>query len=404
MARSKAVRPTPAEVERHVLRLQEAHPRMVTVADAGRSAEGRAIHAVTVTSRRGDDDDKQHVLIVAGQHGNEESGRMLALGTLDWLVSPAAAETRRKQKVVVVPCVNPDGAARDTHLTPAGIAPNLDHPDTGAVSGEGRAVESVAVGLEPEVFVDLHARGYTGCSYDMVLFPDTKISTEDDNLLHAIAADMAAAGEKGGIPQVVHPLTWPGWGGPGFDHSSTTCWVYRQFKSISLLTETAEDNRIAYPAADRVRSGVAKLRTLLAWGNRRHPKLRYSGYPCYLAAGMFVSGIVAVGRTAAERRASRVAAWRHRACFTRIDRCDPEPANDRRAVVHYAGEPLDVPVGVQTFVRGRRRVRSVHVNGKALRPGETNGWTAWQDVCATYVVAALPGVGPGEHEIRVRYA
>ncbi|MGB2823460.1 MAG: M14 family zinc carboxypeptidase, partial [Phycisphaerae bacterium] len=280
MAGSKAVSPTPSEVEAHVLRLRRDHPRLVRVDVAGVSQRGRPIYAATVTSPAAGDADKQHALIVAGQHGNEESGRMLALATLDWLVSRAGGETRRKQKVVVMPCVNPDGAEADTHLTPSGVAPNLDHGPGGAVSPEGIAVERIADALEPELFVDMHARGYAGCSYDMVLYPGTKVYTEDDHLLHAIAAEMAAAGEKAGVPQIAHPLTWPGWGGDDPDHASTTRYAYRRFKSLVFLTETCEDNSGSYPAADRIASGMAKIKALLAHGNRRHPKLYYSGYPC----------------------------------------------------------------------------------------------------------------------------
>jgi len=402
MARSQAVSPTPRQVEAHLRRLETAHPRLVRVESAGTSAQGRAILAAAVTSP-GRDDDKQHVLIVAGQHGNEESGRMVALATLDYLASRAGAETRRHQKVVVLPCVNPDGAAIDGHNTPTNVAPNLDHADSGATSPEGLAVERVANALSPELFVDMHACGYSGCSYDMVLWPDTKPYTEDDALLHAIGAEMAAAGEAAGIPHVTHPLTWPGWGDAGFDQPSTTCWMYRQFKSMVFLTETAEDNRHAYPAADRVRSGLARIKTLLAHGNRRHPKLSTAGYPCSLALGMFVSGIVAIGRSAAERRAGRVAIWRSREHFVKLDRCTPIRRDAKRVLLAYDGEPLAGGVGIQTYVRGRRRVTSARLNGRRLRRSPTDGYTTWRDGCTTFVVAAIPELRAGEHVLDLRF-
>jgi hypothetical protein len=374
----------------------------VEVAVAGESVGGRPIHAVTVTAGDVADDDKQHVLLVAGQHGNEESGRMLALATMDWLVSRAGAATRRRQKIVIMPCVNPDGAAADIHNTPAGVAPNLDHGPAGPTSPEGQAVEDVADALRPELFVDMHARGYTGFSYDMILWPDSKPYTEDDNVLHALAAEMAAAGEAGGIPQVSHPLTWPGWGEPGFDQPSTTCWMYRNFKSIVFLTESAEANRIGPSAEVRMASALAKIRALLAHGNRRHRKLYYEGYPCFMTAGMFVCGIVAVGQTAAQRRHSRIDAWRNRAAFTKLDRELPEQALHKRLHLQYDGELLPAGVGVQSFTTGKCQVVSVRVNGRALRPGETDGWYAWHDVCATYVVAALPDLRRGQYVIDIR--
>src|SRR5690606_13678923 len=102
--------------------------------------------------------------------------------------------------------------------------------------------EMVANELMPEVYVDMHARGYSGASFDMVLFPPAKSYTEDEMLLHAIAREMAREAERSGIPNMVHPLTWSGWGGPDLNQPSSTLWMYRQFKSLVFLTETAEHN------------------------------------------------------------------------------------------------------------------------------------------------------------------
>ena len=403
MVVSKAVRPTPREVEAHVRKLQQRHPRLVAAAAVGQSGQGRPIQAVTVTSADVPDDDKQHVLLVAGQHGNEESGRLVALAALDWLVSRTASETRRKQKVVVLPCVKPDAAEVDAHPPRGGDDPSLDHPLGGARTPEGKAVEAVAERLMPELVVDMHARGFTGCSYDMVLWPPMKDYTEDDNVHHAIAAEMALAGERAGIPQVVHPLSWPGWGGSDPSYPGTTRYAYREFKSLSFLTETCEDNSVAYPAADRARSGLAKIRALLAHGNRRHPKLYYSGYSCQMVVGMFLTGIVAVGTSAAERRASRVAAWRNRHAFRRLDRYNPEKPRWKKLLLDYRGERLPAGVGVQTFARGKLAVRSVRADGRRLRPSETDGYYTWHDHCSTFVVAVLRDLRAGKHEISVRY-
>lgn len=403
MRGQRGVSPTSAEVEAHILRAQERHPRSVSVEDVLHTAEGRPIYAVTVTDRSVPDRFKQNVLIVAGQHGNEESGRLIALALIDWLVTGEAAETRRRQKVVVMPNVSPDAAERDAHLPPSGMAPNLDHGFDGPTTPEGRAVERVARELAPEVFVDVHARGYAGCSYDMVLYPKTRVYTEDESLLQQLAREMADAGEKASIPHVVYPLTWPGWGGDDPKEPSTTLFAYRNFKSIVFLTETSEDNLHAWPARDRVRAGLARVKTLLAWGNRRHPKLPWRGYPCLLAGGMFHRGLVAVGADAAARRRSRLAIWRNVARFKRFELENPEPPCEKRFAVEYDGEPLPHGIGFQIRARGQLRVREARLNGRRLRRSQADGYWSWHDACSTFVLIVVPQLAPGTYHGEVAF-
>jgi len=399
------VSPNSDEIVAHLNDLRRRHPSLVKVRRLARTDAGRPILAATVTDPQTPANDKQHVLVVGGQHGNEESGRLVALALLDWLVSKAARPTIRRQKLVVIPNVNPDAAEQDIHCLPGKTRPNLDHAPTGPTTVEGAAVEQVATQLAPEVFVDLHARGYTGFSYDMVLYPWTRPYTEDDRLFHEIARDMVAAGEKAGTPHVTHPLTWPGWGGPdcGRDSQSTTGYAYRTFKSIVMLTENAEHNEVGYPPSHRARVGLARLRALLAWGNRRHPSLYYRGYPCYLAAGMFHAGVVAVGRTAAARRKSRLAVLRQAAGFRGLRATASVEAKRKHHVVDYTGEPIRCPLGFQFRAGGRYEVGRVKFNAKMLRRSETNGYYTWQDTCSTFVVAAVAELQPGKHEVEIEF-
>jgi len=389
-------------VTAHLLRVQKRHPDLVKVREVAVTTEKRPIYAVTITDHATPDSGKQHVLMTAGHHGNEESGRMIALSVIDWLASKAAEETRRKQKIVVMPNMNPDMAERDAHVQPEGTAPMRDHSPEGPKTPEGVAFEGIAYELEPELYVDMHARGFAGCSYDMVLWAEPAVYTEDDYLLHRIAAEMAEAGEKAGIPNIAHPLSWPGFMSESPDVSSANAFAYRNFKSISILTETSESNQYAYPAKDRGKSGRAKIKALLAWGNRRHPKLYYPGYPCYLA-GMFHKGLVAVGETASARRRSRVAIWRERSAFKTFDLRGPERPDEKRLTVAYEGRPLTAGVGFQTSIRGKRKVDYVGLNGEQLASSETNGYYTWQHGCATFIVVARAKFQPGEYEIVIRH-
>jgi len=399
---SAAVSPTSAEVVEHITRLRKRHPDLVKVRLLGETREGRPLHAVTFTDPKAPARDKQHVLVTGGHHGNEESGRLIALAVMDWLVTAGAAATRRKQKIVILPNMCPDLAERDAYVPARGPAPMRDHGPGGPVTPEGKAFEQIANALQPEVHVDMHARGFAGCSYDMVLWAEPRTYTEDDYLLHRIAAGMGEAGEKADIPNVVHPLSWPGFMSESPDVSSANAFCYRSFKSLSILTETCEGNEFAWPAKNRARSGLARMKALFAWGNRRFPKLRYPGYPCYLM-GMFKGGLVAVGKDAAARRKSRVAIWRGGSAFETVT-FDPGPAppQEKRIAVEYKGPELRTGVGFQTLVRGQRRIAEITVNGRRLTRSETEGYYTWHHGCATYIVVALAALGAGKHEMVIR--
>jgi hypothetical protein len=302
---------------------------------------------------------------------------------------------------VVMPNMSPDAAERDCYFVEGSVNPLLDHSPEGPQTVQGKALESEAEALAPEVYVDLHSRGYAGCSYDMVLWPDTRPYLEDDNLLHAIAAEMGAAGERGGVPHLVHPLSWPGFLRDSPDTTSACAYAYRTFKSLAFLTETAEDNAYSLPAAVRARTGLARLKALLAWGNRRHPKLPYPGYPCYLVGGMLALGLVAVGATAAARRKSRLSIWPRRGGFAEYRAIGPEQPDRKVLQVKYQGEPLIHGIGFQMAVRGRREVARATIAGRRLRPSGTHGYLTWEHRGMTCFVIAVPELQPGEYEIEI---
>ena len=392
--------PTGAEIEAHILKLAKRRPTEASVRNVLDSVEGRPIYAVTVTDPTVRAADKQHALIIAGQHGNEESGRMVAMATIDWLLSKAGAETRRKQKVVVMPNVNPDAAARDAGSKEGGN-PNRDHPPEGAKTPPGESVEIVAAELEPEMFLDCHSRGYAGCSHDMTLFPFLREYTEDDSLVHRIAADMDAAAEKSGIPQVTHPLTFSGWGSGHLDEALAVAYAYRNFKSIAMLIENSESNEHIYPLRNRRASGLEKVKALLRWGNRRLPKLQHAGYPCMLVSGFFRIGLVAVGKTAEARRSSRLAIWRNIEQIQRIRGPLPEPLLERQLTLKYSGRPLGAGVGVQFQAFGGLAAKAVTCNGRRLRKSVTNGYATWRAAGTTFIVVALDDFRRGKYDIRV---
>ena len=187
MTTTQVQSPNSAEVMEHLRQVGEAHSRWARVKKVATTREGRPVCAVTITDPDVPDRSKQRVLVTAGHHGNEESGRLIALALVDWLVSPPAAETRRKQKVVIVPNMCPDLAERDQYVPENGLSPMRDHGEADPETPQGIAFQRLAEALQPEVYVDLHSRGFAGCSYDMVLWCEPRTYLEDSNLLHRIA-------------------------------------------------------------------------------------------------------------------------------------------------------------------------------------------------------------------------
>lgn len=388
--------PTSQDVLLMLGRLQKRHPGEVTLITLGHTAEHRPMVAARLRSSAGvAAKQKARALIVAGQHGNEESARAVALGLMKALLSPAHQHLLGWQDVLIIPDLSPDAAARNSYETPAGIKPNLDHGPRGPVSPEANALQSASREFMPDLFVDVHARGQAGCSYDMVLFPPARPYTEDEGVLWRTARLAADAGQRYGIPHVVHPLTWPGWGGPGLDHPSSTLWHYRTFKSLVLLTETCESDTFAYPMALRVRTGVARLLAVLAIAGERHTSLPKRGYPVDLITGTFTRGIIAHAPTAEQRRQCRSSLWRE-ADHLNLKAEIPEHPDRRVVTFEYDGATLYCSYAVLMRFAGRRRVQRVLVNGRAIPRDRHRGWHAYRDGACTCVTAAMPMVRHGK--------
>jgi hypothetical protein len=120
--------------------------------------------------------------------------------------------------------------------------------------------------------------------------------------------------------------------------------------------------------------------------------------------GLRSSALIATGRTAAERRASRVALWRQLDAL-RTPRAElPEEARRKRLRFGNGGADLDVSVGAQFRGGGQRRIRQVRLNGRELKPSETDGYTIWQDQCSTFVLVTLPEFPHGEYDLEIGFA
>src|SRR5690606_12465135 len=95
--------PDNLEVRRHIEHLAARHPDRVQIRTLGYTEQGRSLDQVLITDPRSPAENKQHVLVAAGQHGNEESARLVALRLMDHLLSSDGRPTLNRQLIAILP-------------------------------------------------------------------------------------------------------------------------------------------------------------------------------------------------------------------------------------------------------------------------------------------------------------
>lgn len=95
----------------------EQHPA-VTVHDLGRSLEGRPLQRITITSPENDPPpERRWVHYVANQHPGEPNSMWRMVGMIEWLLSDAGSDARRRSIFHFVLMQSPDGVAHGWHRT-----------------------------------------------------------------------------------------------------------------------------------------------------------------------------------------------------------------------------------------------------------------------------------------------
>lgn len=302
MSMTRGARPDYPDVAERV-ESWRTDPR-VTVTALGPSPEGRDIPCVTIADPGVPAEDKQRALIVAGQHGTEESGRAIALALADFLLagSAEAEGLLSNQEIAIVPCCNPDGAQADTYENAQAI-------DTAHVfefgrqpgSPEAEAIWGFARPFCPELFIDVH--GLSGGSMSDRVWMDSQLAFSPNRTFMALMAQEATrASESLGYPTC--ELKIP----PAIDTSQSHS--RRIGERLALETGAmafgVEAIEHYYTEKEWTEAGLARIRALLAYGSNDNFGLGERGYPNSLISGSRVCGLKAHGATASDRRASRV--------------------------------------------------------------------------------------------------
>lgn len=319
----RPVWPAYEKVESQLQEWQRKHSAVMKLDVVTKSIEGRSVYALRLTDSAVADAHKQHVLLTALHTGRERSGGTGLLRVVQWLLSQdrVAREVLKRQVVVVVPIINPDGYVGGYCSNARGkdiyAGWSADGPPSAPADGpEAAALKKLMDLYQPEVHSDYH-----GISLD---FPDWVVAVENSGSSYGNAALrpyhrdimrlMDEAAEAGGFPSDTleddaELLTWGPrleairdklWIGRPMFHAAVYC--YNRYHSLVLASEVGWDE-----------STLLRSRRLLQIGNETWPGEYYAGYPTrVISKGAATDMLAAYGDTAAARRRSRVELWNKR--------------------------------------------------------------------------------------------
>jgi hypothetical protein len=169
----------PGDLAARLHALEERHRGgPIRLEEAGRSVEGRPIHLLTV-GRGG-----RRVLLWSQMHGDEPSATPALLDAVDTLLSgmPGGDAILDRLTLLLVPMLNPDGAARYARRNAQGIDVNRDA--LVLATPEGRLLKSIRDRFSPEIAFNLHDQ-------------DRRTAVGDTGVLASIAL-LAVAGDSQG--------------------------------------------------------------------------------------------------------------------------------------------------------------------------------------------------------------
>ncbi len=309
--------PTLEQIQEKLEEWQKKHPEKMLLKEAGKSIDGNSIPLVILTDQSVPDEDKEHILVTTLHSGIERSATTSALYLIKWILSsdPVAKESLKKQVIICMPVVNPDGYLAGTFTNKKGKDPylawTLDGPSAPEDSPEIVAVQKIMDQYQPEVLSDMHGLDLTIDNYKMVEVSGPAYSNSALRPYHhTIPLLMEEAAVEAGFPmdraeQDAEKLFW----GPALESISHKLWLgrprvygamycYNKFHSIILTSECGWE-----------KSAQVRQKRLLQIGNDIWPGELYPGYPTRTIMRNSFHLVTAYGVTASERRKSRVELW-----------------------------------------------------------------------------------------------
>lgn len=324
---------------------RKTFPKLVTLESRGMSGQNMPVYLLKITDSAVNAADKQVCLVTTLHSGPERTGTTGAMAFAEWCLSddPLAVETRRRQVVLVMPCVNPlamfytDRFRNEQGVDPytgTGRAGKLWDVKSLALTKLEDAPELVAMlsvidDYQPEVHADLHGTGLQEYAPDQLgsrqMFQG-QIMTEVTGGAYSnyalrpwdwrVTETMIAAGREAGFPSdrfeadaqrtfwgpELAPLGRKLWHGLPLFYSAH--YGYAKYHTMVITQEVAWEQSL-----------VARMKGLMSIGNGPWLDERVAGYPVNRMRHFVGHYVTAYGRTAVERRASRVELWNQQSDF-----------------------------------------------------------------------------------------
>ena len=340
----KIHRLTSAEYSETIRYWAEQYPRILAVEELGKSGEDLPIYLLRITDASVPDKDKQVCLVTSLHGGPERSGTTTTLHLVEWLLgdSPEAAETRRRQVVLLMPIVNPYAFfVTDRFGNAAGIDPytgggsqNWDM-ETLTFKALDKAPEiaaflSIIDRYRPEAHIDLHGTGLQEyaleqlgdrCRYQGQTMIEITGSAYSNYALRPwdwrISEAMIDAGLESGYPSDrfeadAQRLFW----GPAVQTQASQFWLGRPNFYTAQYAYAKYHTLLSTLEIGWEESGVARVRGLLQIGNSHWQNEPTRGYPVDRLTSFVGHFVTARGCNAEERRDSREELWNRQGCFT----------------------------------------------------------------------------------------
>ena len=391
---------TPERTEQHptydeVMARAEAVSRSPHVKRSvfGQSFEGRELVMLEVTDFRVPNDDKQLVLVVGGTHGSEESGRLTAIAFAEWLASGQPHLSLRRQRFLIVPCLNPDGSKRDSYHNAEDVNIYESYEGETPTSAEGRALWAAVKDLNPGLVVDVHGLA-GGAMKEEFYIHEGFHNSPNIHLQRVLAEEARQAAEAAGYPQREARIV-----------EQPTTLTARMAKACNCYAYTLEITEKFYPQPQMQASGFTRLQALARIGDRRNYYHYYSGYPCEAISGHAMFWLCAHGKTATARGENRRQLMQSVAHIPNLGR-DAHDQGGKCTVSLTAAKDLDTlpRFSLQARIHKPGKIKAVLYDGEELGECEEHGYVAWEDTASTIVrVNINKPLTQGEHKVEIPY-